>query len=98
MTSEQRSQLGIKANASKTLEQRSEVARKAHANRTPEQRSKLGRKLAAYITPEQRSEQGRKVSFQRWQCTETGFITNAGNLSKYQRARGIDTSKRIRLS
>ena len=34
---------------------------------------------------------------QKWECLETGFITNAGNLAKYQRARGIDTSKRRRI-
>jgi hypothetical protein len=36
-------------------------------------------------------------SYQKWKCLETGFITNAGNLTKYQKARGIDTSQRIRL-
>jgi hypothetical protein len=50
------------------------------------------------LTDEQKSEVGRKTCAQKWQCTETGFITNAGNLSKYQRARGIDTSNRIRIS
>jgi hypothetical protein len=28
---------------------------------------------------------------------ETGFVSNAGNLTKYQRAKGIDTSKRIKI-
>lgn len=43
-------------------------------------------------------KKGGKISGnQRWKCIETGFITNAGNLSKYQRARGIDTTKRIRI-
>ena len=35
---------------------------------------------------------------QKWKCLETGFITNAGNLTKYQKARGIDTSKRVKLN
>lgn len=51
---------------------------------------------------EKMSEDGRKAgkvsANQRWKCTETGFITNAGNLTKYQRARGIDTSKRMRVN
>ncbi len=43
-------------------------------------------------------KKGGKISGnQKWKCIETGFITNAGNLTKYQRARGIDTSKRIKL-
>ena len=50
------------------------------------------------LTAEQRSETGKKVAAQKWECLETGFITNAGNLTKYQRKRGIDTSKRRRIS
>jgi len=41
---------------------------------------------------------GKTTSSQRWECLETGFITNAGNLTKYQKKRGIDTSKRKRVS
>jgi hypothetical protein len=40
---------------------------------------------------------GPKTAAQRWMCTVTGFITNAGSLTGYQRKRGIDTSNRIRL-
>lgn len=42
-------------------------------------------------------ERNLKNSLQKWKCLETGFITNAGNLTKYQRKRGIDTTKRIKL-
>jgi len=56
-------------------------------------------KTAIYgLTTEQRRETVRKVNSQRWMCLETGFITNAGTLTGYQRARGIDTSKRVRIS
>jgi hypothetical protein len=41
---------------------------------------------------------GKKTSSQRWVCEETGFITNSGALTNYQKARGIDTSKRHRIS
>ena len=34
---------------------------------------------------------------QKWQCLETGFITNPGGLSRYQKKRGIDTSLRVRI-
>jgi hypothetical protein len=50
------------------------------------------------MTKDQLIQNGKKTSSQKWQCTETGFITNAGNLTHYQKARGIDTSKRVRLS
>ena len=43
------------------------------------------------------SKGGKSVSSQKWMCTETGFIANAGNLAKHQRKRGIDTSNRIRI-
>ncbi len=33
----------------------------------------------------------------KWMCTETGYISNCGGLSSYQKKRGIDTSKRIKL-
>lgn len=43
-------------------------------------------------------KKGGKISGnQKWKCTETGFITNAGNLTKYQKARGIDTNSRVRI-
>jgi hypothetical protein len=57
------------------------------------------------LTPEQTSENGRKggnsaskiTNSQKWMCLETGFVTNPGNLTKYQKKRDIDTSKRIRI-
>jgi hypothetical protein len=113
-TPEQRSERGRKAMASRTPEQRSEAVRAGRAKLTPEQRSEVSRKGNAKLTPEQRSERsrkamasrtaeqkseiGRKGSNQKFQCTETGFIANAGGLSTYQKARGIDTSNRIRIS
>ena len=52
-------------------------------------------------TKEQIIEDGRKgakkTTSQKWMCIETGFVTNPGNLTKYQRARGIDTSKRMQI-
>jgi hypothetical protein len=40
----------------------------------------------------------KKINAQRWKCLETGFISTPAGLSSYQRARGIDTSLRIRIS
>jgi general stress protein YciG len=48
-------------------------------------------------TKEELSAQAAKVNSQKWKCLVTGFITNPGTLSGYQKARGIDTSQRIRL-
>ena len=56
-------------------------------------------------TKEQMTEDGKKggkiggkiSTSQRWMCTITGFVTNPGNLSKYQKVKDIDTSNRIRI-
>jgi hypothetical protein len=57
------------------------------------------------LTSEQKSEVskkggeigGRNTSSQRWMCLETGYVSNPGGLSNYQRKRGIDTSQRKRI-
>jgi len=49
-------------------------------------------------TKEQIVEDGRKGASQKWQCLETGHISNAGGLSMYQKKRNIDTTKRKRIS
>jgi hypothetical protein len=53
------------------------------------------------LTSKERSECGRvgglKTSSQVWMCTKTGYQSNAGALTVYQRNRGIDTSNRIRI-
>ena len=74
-----------------TKEQRQKTARQSLLTR---RKLKMG---IHRLTTEQLSETGKKVAAQRWECLETGFISNAGNLTKYQRARGIDTSKRKRI-
>jgi hypothetical protein len=70
-------------------------------------KTRIENKLGIFgFTKEQFSENGKKAgkiggkisANQKWMCLETGFITNAGNLTKYQRARGIDTTKRVRIS
>ena len=62
------------------------------------------------LTKEQRIENGKKygskagkigstkTNSQKWMCLETGYTTNSGALTRYQKARGIDTSRRMRLS
>jgi len=53
------------------------------------------------ITKEERSEIGKrsakKQHAQRWKCTKTGYVSTPCGLSAYQKARGIDTSNRIRI-
>ena len=49
------------------------------------------------LTKEERSANTKKTNAQKWMCLETGRISNAGGLASYQRARGIDTSKRVKI-
>ena len=71
--------------------------------------TEIARKLGVGLyglTKEQRIENGKKFgklaaqksNSQRWMCLETGYVSNSGALAHYQRARGIDTSKRVRVS
>lgn len=73
---------------------------------------KKGGKIAGYktyelgvgihgMTQEERieaSQRGAKTQHtQKWQCTVTGYVSSPCGLSSYQKARGIDTSSRIRI-
>jgi hypothetical protein len=42
-------------------------------------------------------ECGKKTSSQKWKCLITGHISTPCGLSRYQKARGIDTTKRIKI-
>ena len=49
------------------------------------------------LTTEERSKIMTETNKQKWMCLETGYVTNSGALTKYQRKRGIDTSKRKQI-
>ena len=40
----------------------------------------------------------KKTNKQKWLCLKTGFITTSGPLTRYQKARNINTSLRIRIA
>lgn len=100
LTFEQRSEIGKKGGQSCA-----ENGKGIHAL-TSEQRSENGRRGAkkqkdlgvGIFSLECRNKAGKISCSQKWQCLETGFVTNPGNLTKYQKARGIDVAKRIRIS
>jgi hypothetical protein len=86
-----------------TSEEKSEAGRKG---------GRIGGKISAQkhienktgifgLSSERKSEiakiAGKKSNSQKWKCLVTGFVTNSGGLSHYQRKRGIDTTMRIRL-
>jgi len=92
MTAEQKSERG-KRGGNKAKELKVGIC-----GLTREERIKNGKIGGKLGNPKSKSENAKKVNSQRWECTETGYITNSGALTQYQRTRGIDTSSRIRLS
>ena len=76
------------------------AAMNAHEN-TRKARSANGkahcRAARASISRETLIANAKTTNSQRWQCLVTGFVSNPGHLSRYQRDRGIDTSMRIKL-
>ena len=86
-----------------TYEQRKENGKKSY-----QQSYQLGVGIHS-LSKEQRSENskksgkiggkisGKNVGNQKWICIQTGYISNPGGLSRYQKKRGIDTSKRKRI-
>ena len=40
----------------------------------------------------------KKLNSEKWMCLETGMISTIGPLTRYQRVRGIDTSKKVKIN
>jgi hypothetical protein len=75
--------------------------------RSTEQMVADGRKSAAinkangtgaFYDPKVQSANSKITNSQRWQCSVTGHISSPGPLSRYQKARGIDTKLRVKLN
>jgi hypothetical protein len=106
LTPEQRSQRTKLGWNQTSQEERSKRAKQRSMGLTTEQRRNISRNTMMNLPTERRVNNARKAglkggvvtSSQKWQCTETGYVSNAGVLTLYQRKRGIDTSKRIKLS
>jgi general stress protein YciG len=110
MTKEELSKAGKKGG--KIIGAKNKENKIGYMGRTKEQMTENGKKggkrcyelgLGVHgLTFEERSNNSKKsvkkTNSQKWMCLETGYITNAGALSKYQKARNIDTSKRVRVS
>jgi hypothetical protein len=75
------------------------AGRESYENKTglfglsEEERREANKKGAAVIS----STNGRNSMSQKWQCLVTGYVSNPGGLTSYQRARGIDTTLRVRI-
>ena len=68
------------------------------AQRLPlERKQELARQNFALQTLEQKQANAAKQHLQRWRCLVTGYETTPAPLSRYQKARGIDTLLRERV-
>ena len=61
-------------------------------------KQELMRQNGAKLTAMQRKLNAKIQHAQRWRCLVTNYETTPGPLSRYQKARGIDTSLRIRIA
>jgi hypothetical protein len=94
----------------RTPEQMTEDARKGGAKaaelgvgvHAPGKRSEGGKKAAELgvgaHAPEMRGVGAKITNSQHWVCLVTGHVSTSGPLSQWQRARGIDTSMRVKLA
>jgi hypothetical protein len=84
-----------------TKEDKIEIGKKGYANGigkiSKEDKIEIGKKAYANglgkMSKEERNKNCKKGGSQKWMCLETGYVSNSGGLSMYQKARGIDTSK-----
>jgi hypothetical protein len=63
-----------------------------------ERKQELARQNFALQTLGQKQANATKQHAQRWRCLVTGYVTTPAPLSRYQKARGIDTSLRERVA
>ena len=49
------------------------------------------------MSKEERSKLSKNISKQKWMCLKTGYISSACGLARYQMARGIDKSLKIKV-
>ena len=73
-----------------------EEERKNNGRKGAKTQEKLGIGLYG-LNKEQRKENVKITNSQKWMCLETGYTSTAAGVVLYQKARGIDTSKRIRI-
>lgn len=110
LTPEQRQEQGRKhgKNGGKASAQRNKELEIGFYALTTEQRRENGKKGGSKSkenktgihaeTTEQRSERMKEINSQKWMCLETNYVSSPSGLTTYQKNRGIDAAKRIRIS
>jgi hypothetical protein len=71
---------------------------KTHSDDTKKKLAEIGKAVSQREGVKEAQKRGaRTLHSQRWMCTVSGYVSTSGPLSRYQKARGIDTSNRIRI-
>lgn len=76
-------------------EEKSENSRKSGSKHKENKTGIFGRSVEKHSQDSKKA--GKTTSAQKWQCIVTGHTSNAGGLTRYQKTKGIDTSKRIKV-
>jgi hypothetical protein len=67
---------------------------KTHSTETKAKMSEAHKKIPKSV----KTKIAKITNSQKWICTETGYISTPAGLTHYQKAKGIDKSKRVRVS
>ena len=59
---------------------------------------KIGGKIGGIFFVCVSFSQSKQLNTQKWMCLETGMVSTIGPLTRYQRVRGIDTSKKVKIN
>ncbi|MDX1370944.1 MAG: hypothetical protein R3321_00650 [Nitrososphaeraceae archaeon] len=70
----------------------------AALKKNPNLHSKAGKASAARIDENGNCIMAKNLNKRCWKCLETGYISTAGGLTQYQKARGINTKNRIKIN
>jgi hypothetical protein len=91
--------LGICGRSPEKMTEDGKKGGKASAAATsPEWKTERGKNMAAKQSREDKVKGGVQAGKIKFQCTVTGYTSTAAGLSHYQKARGINTSLRVRLA
>lgn len=107
-TEGQRTEVCKKGAANQSIEDKAEGGRRGSKTQieqktgiygwTPEQKTERGKKGRSKLKPETLVAGGVAAGKVKYMCLKTGHISTAPGLAHYQRAKGIDTTYRVRLT
>ncbi len=71
--------------------------KKSEASKGKPKKPEHARKLREFFISIRDPEVVKRLNTEKWKCTVTGHISTSGPLSRFQKARGIDTTNRVRV-